>query len=168
MGWITKAFKLFKYLLIGGIILLIVLILIKISPALWNKWVTYPRLEAARAALWKKYQEPSQIIPLNAYNGVVHAHTFWSHDSRGLLPEILDGAKQADLKFIFQSDHKRYQLDSFPRGYQGVYDGIIIESGTEHSSGLMVSPFDTLVVDWTRPEAAVIHDIVQKLRCNVR
>ena len=157
----TNVLRIIKYLLLGIGILLVILILVKISPALWNKWVTYPSLEAARTALWEKYQEPPQIIQLASYNGVVHSHSFWSHDSRGLLPEILDGAKQADLKFIFHSDHKRNLLDSFPRGYHGVYDGIIIESGTEHSSGLMISPFDTTVVDWNRPESAVIHDIVQ-------
>ncbi|MBV6643606.1 MAG: hypothetical protein KI791_23000, partial [Cyclobacteriaceae bacterium] len=61
----------------------------------------------------------------------------------------------------FNSDHKRYQLDTFPRGYHGVYDGIILESGTEHSSGLMISPFDSTIVDWNKPESDIIQEIAQ-------
>ena len=161
MSTTSRILKWFKYLFLGTIVLFLLLVLIKISPALWNRWVTYPQLEKARNALWQKYREPPQVISMPLYQGVVHSHTFWSHDSRGLLPEILDGAKKAELQFIFNSDHKRNQLDTFPRGYQGIYEGIIIESGTEHSSGLMISPFDTTVVDWNRPEAEVIHDIVK-------
>ncbi len=161
MKLFKKTIKILLYSLGGIFSLFVLIILFKISPALWNRWVTYPALEESRASLWKKYKEPPQVIPLDLFRGVVHSHTFWSHDSRGLLPEILDGAKKAELQFIFNSDHKRHQLDSFPRGYQGIYDGIIIESGTEHSSGLMISPFDTTIVDWNRPEPEVIHEIVE-------
>jgi hypothetical protein len=157
----SRILKGLKYLFLGLAILFLLLVVIKISPALWNRWVTYPGLEKARAELWQKYREPPRVISLDVYQGVVHSHTFWSHDSRGLLPEIMDGAKKAELQFIFNSDHKRHLLDTFPRGYQGIYDGIIIESGTEHSSGLMISPFDTTIVDWNRPEADIIHDVVE-------
>lgn len=156
-----KALRILLYFLGGILTLLIFLVIFKISPALWNRWTVYPQLEKERLALWEQYRKPKQIIPLRSVKGVLHAHTFWSHDSRGLLPEILDGAKEAELKFIFNSDHKRYQLDTFPRGYHGVYDGIILESGTEHSSGLMISPFDSMVVDWNKPESDIIQEIAQ-------
>ncbi|XOV94086.1 MAG: hypothetical protein ACFHWX_05140 [Bacteroidota bacterium] len=161
MKLLQRGFRILLYILGGLFSLFVLIILFKISPALWNRWVVYPQLEKERAALWDQYKKPEQAIPLSSYNGVLHAHTFWSHDSRGLLPEILDGAKQAGLKFIFNSDHKRSQLDTFPRGYQGVYDGIIIESGTEHSTGLMISPFDSVVVDWNKPESDIMRDISQ-------
>ena len=161
MSTTTKITKWFKYLFLGTLVLLILLVLLKISPALWNRWVTYPELEQARNELWQKYQKTHQGIAMPVYKGAIHSHTFWSHDSRGLLPEIVDGAKKANLQFIFNSDHKRYQRDTFPRGYQGIYEGIIIESGTEHSSGLMISPFDSLVIDWNRPETEIIREVVE-------
>ncbi|WP_339926130.1 hypothetical protein [uncultured Cyclobacterium sp.] len=157
----AKILKWFKYLFLGSMVLILLLVLVKISPALWNRWVTYPQLEKARNELWEKYRKPPQVISMPLYQGAVHSHTFWSHDSRGLLPEIMDGAKKAELQFIFNSDHKRNQLDTFPRGYQGIYEGIIIESGTEHNSGLMVSPFDSTVIDWDRPESEIIREIVE-------
>ncbi|MCG8308390.1 MAG: hypothetical protein MI975_13435 [Cytophagales bacterium] len=139
----------------------VILILIYTGPSLWRNRITYPNLEKERTELWEKYKKPPEIIPLLSFKGVIHSHTYWSHDSRGTLPEILDAAKKAKLEYIFNADHKRHQLDSFPRGYHGVYDGIIIESGTEHSSGLMVSTFDSSVIDWSRPEKEIINHVVQ-------
>jgi len=156
-----KAKQGLKYLFLGIITLILVLLLIVVSPALWNRFVTYPNLEKERSELWSKYKEPEKFIDLKSYKGVIHAHTYWSHDSRGTIDEILDAAKQAELQFIFNSDHKRYQLDSFPRGYHGMYDNIIVEPGTEHSSGLMISPFDTAVIDWNKPENEIIREVVQ-------
>ncbi len=154
--------KVIKFSLLGIVTFILIFIVLKISPALWNSWVEYPKLEKERNALWEKYKDPEQVIPIPVYRGVLHAHTFWSHDSRGTLPEILDGATQANLQFMFLSDHKRDQLDTFPRGYHGIYDGLIIESGTEHSSGLMISPFDSVVVDWNKPEAEIMQNIAEK------
>lgn len=161
MKLLRKALRIFKYLFLGIITLILVFLLIILSPGLWNRWITYPRLEKERDELWSKYKEPPKFIDLESYKGVIHAHTYWSHDSRGTIDEILDAAKQAELRFIFNSDHKRYQLDSFPRGYHGIYDSIIIESGTEHSSGLMISPFKTAVIDWNKPENEIIREVVK-------
>ena len=154
LGRFLKLLITFALLFVG------IVIIINVGPPLWRKWITYPRLEKERQVLWTKYKKPPQIISLESYKGVIHSHTYWSHDSRGSISEIIDAAKKAKLKFIFNSDHKRHQLDTFPRGYHGVYEGIIMESGTEHSSGLMISPFDSVAVDWSKPEAEIIHDIV--------
>jgi hypothetical protein len=156
-----KALKYIGYLVFGILAIVAIALLIMLAPALWNRLVTYPKLEKERSELWAKYTEPERYIDLKSFKGVIHAHTYWSHDSRGTLPEILDAAKQAKLQFIFNSDHKRHQLDTFPRGYHGVFDNIILESGTEHSSGLMISPFDTAVIDWQKPEDEIIREVVQ-------
>ena len=153
--------RFFKLLLVLTSVLVLLTVVIIIGPALWNKWITYPKLEKARSELRGKYKAPPQYISLQSHKGVIHSHTYWSHDSRGVLPEILDAAKQAKLKFIFNSDHKRHQKDSFPRSYHGVFDGIIMESGTEHSSGLMVSPFDSTIIDWNKDEAQIIKEVVE-------
>lgn len=156
-----KALKYIGYLVFGILAIVVIAVLIMLAPALWNRLVTYPKLERERSSLWTKYKEPERFIEHESFKGVIHAHTYWSHDSRGTLPEILDAAKQAQLQFIFNSDHKRHQLDTFPRGYHGVFDNIILESGTEHSSGLMISPFDTAVIDWHKPEDEIIREVVQ-------
>jgi hypothetical protein len=90
----------------------------------------------------------------------MHSHTYWSHDSRGTKAEILSAAKQAKLEFIFLADHKRSMMDIFPRSLHGVFDGIIVESGTESSTGLMVNPFDSVILDWEKDEDQLIHEVV--------
>ncbi|MEQ8551865.1 MAG: hypothetical protein RIC06_13045 [Cyclobacteriaceae bacterium] len=159
MNTLKKALKIVTYTFLGGFMLIILFLLYQLAPALWKHWVTYPGLEKERMELRATYQKPENYIQMPSFKGALHAHTYWSHDSRGTLPEILDGAKRAGLQFMFNADHKRHRLDSFPRGYHGVYDGILIESGTEHSSGLMVTPMDTLVIDWNKPESQIMKEI---------
>ena len=130
------------------------------GPYLWKHWVTYPRLEKERQALWLKYKMPQKYIDLEAYKGVFHMHSYWSHDSRGRLNEIYTAAKKAGFSFLFFSDHPHAKLDTFPRSYHGIYKGIVFEPGTESSSGLMVTPLDTVVLDWSKGDKAVIHQVV--------
>ena len=152
--------KTIKYILLIFISVLLILILIFIGPSLWRRWVTYPGMEKEKAALSEKRRTPKRYIPQRSYKGVMHAHNYWSHDSGGTLEEILDAAKKAGLDFIFFSDHAHNKLDTFPRSYHGVYDGIIMEAGTESSTGLMVNPFDSVVLDWGKPEDTLIREVV--------
>lgn len=154
-----KILRIFKYIFFIALVLIIAGIIYLISPALWRHWITYPQLEKARTAWWAEKQMPKQYIPLTEVKGVMHAHTYWSHDSRGALPEILEAAKAAELDFIFFSDHAHGKLDTFPRSYQGVFDGIIMEAGTESSNGLMVNPFDTIVLDWNKEMPELIKEV---------
>lgn len=156
--------KVFKYILItvGVLVCLILLVVLFYTAPLWYKhFVTYPRLEKERAKIWQDHKSPPKRIPLNEYRGILHAHTYWSHDSRGQIEEILPAAKKAGLDFLFFSDHPHAQLDSFPRSYYGNYDGILIEPGSE-KSGLMVCPMDSVVLDWGEGSDAVIHDVVSR------
>jgi len=147
--------------IILGLILLIVLIpLVVTSPYWWNNWVTYPRLEKERAELWTKYKKPNKFIQQNEYKGVFHMHSYWSHDSRGRLNEILPAAKKAGYNFLFFSDHPHGELDTFPRSYHGVYEDIVFEAGTEGGKGLMVTPMDSAVIDWSKDQSEVIHSLV--------
>ena len=147
--------------IILGLILIIVLIpLVVTGPYWWNNFVTYPRLENERAELWTKYKKPQKFIEQNEYKGVFHMHSYWSHDSRGRLNEILPAAKKAGYNFLFFSDHPHGKLDTFPRSYQGVYDNIVFEAGTEGGKGLMVTPMDSVIIDWSKDQSEVIHSIV--------
>lgn len=142
----------------GGLLVLLYLILT--TPFWWRHWVTYPKLEKARAEIWTKYQPTLYLSGKTDYKGVLHTHSYWSHDSRGVLSEILPAAKKAKLDFIYFSDHIRNDLDSFPRSYQGIYDGIIMESGTE-TRQLMVNPMQDTVLNWKEPTGQVIKAVVQ-------
>ena len=148
-------------ILAGILILLLVVFLVLTGPSWKRHWITYPRLEKQRAELWLKYQKPEKIIELDEYKGIFHAHTYWSHDSRGSIEEILPAAQQAKLDFLFFSDHRHGDLDTFPRSYHGNYEGIIIEPGTESSDGLMVCPMDSVVLDWGKGQEAIIKEVVE-------
>jgi hypothetical protein len=152
--------RIFFKIISGLLILLFIVLLIFTGPSLKKRWITYPRLEKQRRALWEKYKEPEKIIDLKEYKGILHAHTYWSHDSRGILEEILPAAKKAKLDFLFFSDHPHGKLDTFPRSYHGVYDGIIIEPGTESSDGLMVCPMDSVILDWSKGQDSIIKEVV--------
>lgn len=152
--------KLFKFLFI--IIVVIFLIMIFISaPFIWNNWVTYPNLEAERTELLTKYKKTKKYIKQNEYKGVFHMHSYWSHDSRGVLKEILPAAEKAGFNFLFFSDHPHSNQDSFPRSYAGNYNDIIFEPGTENSNGFMVTPMDSVVMDWSIGDNAVISEVVK-------
>ncbi|MEA3460661.1 MAG: hypothetical protein U9R49_02200 [Bacteroidota bacterium] len=144
----------------GLLILLFFIFLIFTSSSWIRHWITYPRLEKQRAEIRITYQEPKNVIELEEYKGILHAHTYWSHDSRGTIEEILPAAKQAKLDFLFFSDHPHGDLDTFPRSYHGTYDGIIFEPGTESSDGLMVCPMDSVVLDWGKGQDAIIKQVV--------
>ena len=154
-----RVLKLFAKVLLALFVILLVSWGIVSIPALINHYVKYPALEEARSLLWTTYQQPPTYTPYSDYKGVLHSHSYWSHDSRGILKEIIPAAKQANLDFIFLSDHKRSVLDSFPRAYHGIYDQLIIEAGTE-SGGLMVSPMRPTVLDWKQDKTDLIHEVV--------
>ena len=146
---------------ITGLLFLLFVIFLIFTFSSWTRhWITYPRLEKQRAEIWLKYQKPGKIIELKEYKGILHAHTYWSHDSRGTLEEILPAAKHAKLDFLFFSDHPHGDLDTFPRSYHGTYDGIIIEPGTESSDGVMVCPMDSVVLDWGEGMDTIIKKVV--------
>ena len=155
-NFLKKAFKVFLWLLSSIVVILFIIV----SPYLWRHWFSYPKLEKERAAIWATYKKPQQYIKQKEYKGVFHMHSYWSHDSRGKLNEILPAAKKAGYSFLFFSDHPHSNLDTFPRSYHGVYDGVIFESGTESSHGLMVSPMDSVILDWRKGDSAVIHQVV--------
>jgi hypothetical protein len=160
MGSRKKKKGILKFIFLGLMILIGILYINYAGSATWKYWVTFPRLEKDRAELEEKRKTPKQYITNQSHKGVMHSHTYWSHDSRGTLAEIMDAAKKARLEFIFLSDHKRSMLDVFPRGYHGMYNGIIMESGTESSTGLMVSPFDNVTLNWKKDEDQLISEVV--------
>jgi hypothetical protein len=145
-----------------GIISSLVLLLTAYAMArpLWNRLIVYPQLNEERTALHEKYRKPAPYILQNDYKGVLHSHTYRSHDSRGVLPEIIPAAQKAKLNFIFLADHRKADQDTFPRGIHGTYHGIIVESGTESpGASMMVSPLRPTILDWSKERNALIKEV---------
>lgn len=156
-----KLFKFLKYLLLTVTGVLILLVLILLAPSLWRKWVVYPRYERVAAEFQQTRKATPVVTGLNTYEGHFHLHSYWSHDSEGTLTDIIPAAKKHGVDFIFLSDHPRGSLDSFPRGYQGYYDGILIEPGSERK-GLNVWPLDSAVIDWGPDKDTIARNITSQ------
>ena len=158
-----KVKRILSVMLKGIPLIITVLLVFVFAKPLWNHYVVYPRLEDERSEIWAKYKKPEKIIQHSDYKGVLHSHTYRSHDSRGILEEIIPAAKQAKLNFIFLADHRIADQDTFPRGIQGVFDGVVIESGTESpGASMMVNPLKASIVDWTKDRNQLIKKVVNE------
>lgn len=143
-------------------VIVLAIILYFFIPPFYNRYIVYPELEHERTALWKKYKKPEQLIAHTDFKGILHSHTYRSHDSRGILAEIIPAAKKAKLNFIFLADHRMSDLDTFPRGIHGVFKDIVIESGTESPGpSMMVTPLRNVILDWKNDRNQLIHNVVE-------
>jgi hypothetical protein len=141
-------------------VLVLLLTVYMAVPPLWNRLLVYPKLDQERKALHAKYRKPALYILQKDYKGVLHSHTYRSHDSRGVQEEIIPAAQQAKLNFIFLADHRRADLDTFPRGIHGTFDGIVVESGTESpGASMMINPLRSTVLDWTTDRSSLIREV---------
>lgn len=152
--------KVFKYLFLALLGFILIVLLYLLLPGLWNRWFVYPDFQDEVNAFQQLRKEPPALTSLRTYRGVLHAHSYWSHDSEGTLARILPAAKKADLDFIFLTDHPRHNADTFPRGYKGHYEGVLIEPGSE-KHGYCAWPLDSTVIDWTLNRDSLIKHIVE-------
>ena len=155
MSW--KKITVLVFAILAG--LLIVLMLIITGPSLWRHFITYPALDDELEELELRRQKTPDIVDLNTYRGILHAHCYWSHDSRGVLEEFLPAAKKANIDLIFFTDHPRAKLDTFPRAYHGMYEGVLIEPGSE-THGMLIWPLDSMIVDWRKEDAEMFKEVI--------
>lgn len=160
MNYLKKTRKILTYLILTGSGLLAVVILIVAGPAFWRNLITYPRLEEAVAKFNNLRKEPDTDPLFNTYRGVMHVHSYLSHDSEGTLTDIIPAAKNAGIDFIFFTDHPRFDLDTFPHGYNGFYDGILIVPGSE-KQGFDTWPMDSVVIDWKANKDTIVKNVVK-------
>jgi len=152
--------KILRILLwIPGLILLLILLLF--APGVWHRWVTYPKYEREITGFQKLRKEPVPHIRLNTYRGVMHVHSYLSHDSKGTLDNIIPAAKTDGIDFIFLTDHPHGRLDTLPKGYHGYYSGVLIEPGTEND-GFDTWPLHPAIIDWKLNKDTVAKTIVSK------
>ena len=144
---IKKFLKILKYLIISISILIVLALIVIFARPMWRYAVTYPRFDKSVRELAKLRKEPPKISKYNIYRGALHMHTYWSHDSEGTLYDIIPAAKKNQIDFIFLSDHPHKGLDTFPRGYKGLYDGVLIEPGSEQG-GFDAWPLKDAVINW--------------------
>lgn len=151
--------RIFKYFFLSLFCLILIFLIIVFSPALWRHWMVYPRLEKQSAEFQKLRKKTPELVPLNTYRGVMHVHSYLSHDSEGTLYDLTTAAKTDGIDFIFLTDHPRYDLDTIPKGYHGNYDGVLIESGSE-KQGFDCWPLDSTVIDWRMNKDTIAKQVV--------
>lgn len=150
-----------KYLLLTLLILLLIAFIVLFAKPLWHRLVTYPKYQKEVEAFQIKKKACPTISELKTYRGVLHLHSYWSHDSKGTIYDLISAAKLRDINFIFLTDHPHGNLDSFPRGYKGVYDGVLVEPGSEKAE-FDAWPLDSTVIDWKNNKDTVAKQIINK------
>lgn len=156
-----KILKALKNILLSLLGVVLIGLLILFAKPLWHRFVTYPRFQKQVDDFQLKKKECPVVTNLKIYRGVLHLHSYWSHDSRGTIYELVAAAKLRNINFIFLSDHPHGNLDSFPRGYKGLYDGVLVEPGSEKQD-FVSWPLDTTVIDWKINKDSVSKQIVSR------
>ena len=99
---------------VSGII--VIALLVAFAGPLWRHWITYPQMEKQVNEFQKLRKEPAFLSNFHTYRGVMHAHSYLSHDSKGTLNDIIPAAKSDGIDFIFLTDHPHGDSDTIPKG----------------------------------------------------
>jgi hypothetical protein len=155
-----RLLQVIKYILLAILGVLLIGLLVLFAKPLWHRFVTYPGLQKQVEAFQLKKKDCPAVSDLKIYRGVLHLHSYWSHDSKGTIYELLEAAKLRNINFIFLTDHPHGNLDTFPRGYRrGMYDGVLLEPGSE-KQGFDAWPLQDGVVDWKTNKDTVAKQLV--------
>jgi len=118
-------------------ILVVVLVVFWLRGALYNRFVRFPKDEAAWQAVRAERQSVTNTAGWNEYRGILHAHSEHSHDSEVPFEEILRAITVARLDFICMSDHCVEGRADFNLQWRGIYGGKLFIPGFEMKDGLM-------------------------------
>ena len=114
-----------------------VLVLFWLRSALYNRFVRFPRDEAAWQLIRSKHQMVTNNAGWNEYRGILHAHSEHSHDSEMPFEEILRAITVAKLDFICLSDHCVDGRADFDLQWRGMHGGKLFIPGFEMKDGMM-------------------------------
>lgn len=153
--------KILKILFSVIIFTALILVFFLFAKPLWNHFVTYPKLEKEHAKIQTLQKPVNWSYGKKIFRGIIHAHSYWSHDSEGTLAEILPAAGFAGIDFIFLTDHPHEGLDTLPRGYSGMYGNVRIVPGSE-KKGFICWPRDSMLIDWSQNGDTILKNIVSK------
>lgn len=103
------------------------------------------------------------------FAGVVHVHSLLSHDSKGTMDEIVEGAKRAGLAFVIMTDHHRPKV--YQRGFEGWFEDVLIIRGSEIIRGCRTRRADScnslLVLglrDYLNPKGLTMHEVIDEVK----
>lgn len=96
-------------------------------------------LHEAIATLRPQRQEVKLKTGFKDVRAIIHAHSAFSHDSRGTIDEILTGAKEAGVQVIMFSEHPSNKYNYFVDGHRGVRQGVLLIPGAE-TGGFLAYP----------------------------
>ncbi len=127
---------------IAGIVFLLLLgiALLSQAPYVYRRFWLYPRTQAALDAL---ASTRAPAVPradgLTDFRGVIHVHTYLSHDSMGTPEEIIAAAQRASVDFIITTDHYGWLTDGpvIAQGLRGEHGGVLFVVGAEMRDGVM-------------------------------
>jgi len=155
---IKKLLKIIAWLLL---IILVATLVIQ-SPYIYRRYYTYPRMKSALEEIEKTWHQPARIDDgLKDFRGVMHNHSYLSHDSEGTPEQMAAAARQADIDFIFMTDHYNGLQDRevITKGVRGEFGGVLFFVGVETNKGLMPFFIDNAVIDLQKPAQEIINDI---------
>lgn len=105
--------------------------------AIYNRFVRFPKEEAA----WKTLRAQWQPVPKQGewreYRGILHNHSHLSHDCEVPFETILVTLQEAKLDFICLSDHCTAGRADFSLQWRGLHQGKLFIPGFEMKEGVM-------------------------------
>ncbi len=137
-------------------VLAAVLVVIWLRGALYNRFVHFPREEAAWQALRAQHRAVTNTAGWNEYRGILHAHSELSHDSEVPFEAILRAITVAGLDFICLSDHCVEGQADFDLQWRGLREGRLFIPGFEMKDGIMPFGVASGVVLSNRTDAAIL------------
>src|SRR5690242_9095102 len=87
------------------VLLLVLALLVWFRGAIYNRFVRFPREEAAWQEIRAQRQPVTNRLGWTEYLGILHAHSSYSHDCAVPLEEILRVLKASHIDFVALSDH---------------------------------------------------------------
>jgi predicted metal-dependent phosphoesterase TrpH len=74
-------------------------------------------------------QSPIEAMGFGDFRGVIHAHSYMSHDSTGTPERMIQAAQTVGIQFILMTDHPSPYIAS--HGLRGMHGGILFLPGQE-------------------------------------
>jgi len=124
--------------ILGALQLLLILALVLwFRGAIYNRFVRFPREEAAWQAIREQRRPVKNHTGWTEYRGILHTHSRYSHDSEVPLEEILRVLKATRIDFICLSDHPIQGRADFDLQWRGLREGKLFIPGFEMKEGMM-------------------------------
>jgi hypothetical protein len=159
---LKRLLRIIKRTLLALVGILLIVLLVIFAKPLWRHFVTYPKYQRQVEAFALRKKECPDRTNMKIYRGELHLHSYWSHDSKGTINDLVSAAKLRNINFLFLTDHPHGNQDTFPRGYKGMYDGVLVEPGSE-KQGFDAWPLqDSVIVDWKIDKDTVAKNLVAK------